>query len=263
MSDINELLTQYLPGEEGSKFKTVEDLAKAKAESDQFIERIKAENAEIRKQMSEYEANLQKAKGIDEVLDALKNMNASSERHESNDTSYHRSEDDGARNQPGASANDEGHVRQLIERTLNELNQKSTGERNWKEVNDVFLQKHNGDSEEAHVAMKYAAKEIGMTLDEFRSFAATKPQAALRATGMSQPQTRSNEPTRFAGKGGNESGNAGTGNQSQDGPRPKSYYDNLRNQLKAKGQASKYFSPEIQIRLHKDAAAMGDSWFDA
>lgn len=260
IENTDETLKPYIPGPE-AKFKTVEDLAKAKAESDAFIQRIKEENAEIRKQLGEYEANLQKAKGIDEVLAALKNMNETGRNESMSDEGRPRHEDSGERNQSRTPETDEAHVRQLIERTLSELNQKSSAEQNWQEVNNKFLEKHNGDSEEALVAMKYAAKELDMTMDEFRQFAAIKPQAALRATGLYQAPSRSNEPTRFAGKG--SASDNGQGQATSSGPKPKSYYDNLKSQLKQRGQLAKFYSPEIQNQIHKDAGALGDAWFNA
>lgn len=260
IENTDETLKPYIPGPE-AKFKTVEDLAKAKAESDAFIERIKEENADIRRQLGEYEANLQKAKGIDEVLAALKNMNETERNNNVSDDDRPRFEDSGERNHSRTPGTDETHVRQLIERTISELNQKSSAEQNWQEVNNKFLEKHNGDSEEALVAMKYAAKELDMTLDEFRQFAASKPQAALRATGILQASSRNNEPTRFAGKGSTSGGTSGEAASS--GPKPKSYYDSLKAQLKQRGQLSKFYSPEIQNQIHKDAGALGDAWFNS
>ena len=263
MTDDNQQanpLAQYLPGTEGSKFQTVDDLAKAKLESDKFIENLKSELREVREELAKSETMLTKARGIDEVLNAVKGLSNSRGGDEgSRDNDY-----SGDRNQSNSTSNSTGvdseTLAKLVQEQLGQLNETQKRNQNWTEVQNQFAKRHNNDPEETLVAMKATARELGMEFSEFQSLASQKPQVLLRASGLADLQgSNSSNPMRFAGagSGGNPAG------QGSGVLKNKAYFDNIKSQYQAKGQVHKYYGDvRIQNEYHKAVEQLGDKFFE-
>jgi hypothetical protein len=258
-------LGKYIPGQDGSKFKTVEELARAKAESDRFIEDLKREQAELRASLKELEGNLQKARGVDDVLAALKGMSAGNDTDSFGgrvDTGTFRSSGPASGNQSagtnGTDGNAEARVKELVQQLLTAREVEAKAAANWSEVQSKFLSKHHNDPDEAQLGMRATARELGMDFNTFEAIAKQNPNLVLRAAGLAQSASGAKAPLRFSGT----STNVDASTSSATGPvKNQAYFKKLREQLKAQGKLADYYKPHIQQELHKSSKELGDAFF--
>ena len=201
---------------ENKKFKDVESLAKSKLESDQFIEQLKAENAELRKELT-------KRPTSEDVLNIIKEQTKPSDTSRENTTPVL----------------DEDTLGKLVDSRL------STYESN-KKVRENILKadKAMKDTygEKAREVLVSTANKLGMTLEDLKNTASKSPEAFLKLVGL-------NEPKKYDGvkfDSGKKNTTIDILNSSVKDQSIKAWADNLR-----KTDQKKYFTPEVQNIIFK------------
>lgn len=215
---------------EDKKFKTVEDLARAKIESDNFIEQLKREQAELRAELTARPA----VDRSQEILDRLEALRKEPVTEQPANQQLERTEVN------GLSIND-------VERVLEERERKARAQANINSVK-AKLQETYGDK--YGQALKLIAEKNGLTAQSLDQLAAQSPQLVLNLMGQVKVDTGFTPPSSSTTLGKEFAPTAG-------GARTKSYY----NKLKAEDR-TKYFSREVQTQMYKDAMALAEAFED-
>lgn len=147
---------------EGKKFKTVDDLARGKAEADAFIERLKSEKAEAERKATEAvnaEASLAELR---EELAALKQASQTGERQV----------------QPPKPEN----IQAIVAEEITRAEQRRTQAQNVAEANRLMVEQF-GDLEKAGIEVAKRGRELGLTPVELKEIASRSPNAFKRMMG--------------------------------------------------------------------------------
>lgn len=216
---------------EGKKFKSVDDLARGKIESDRFVEKLKTENAALREALDS-DAN------PDEILrriNSLVNAQGGSRSDTTDQTSN--------QSQMGSQLTEEKVLELLKQQKAQEKAQQ------------------NRDRYEASVAKAFGEKtaevvaarldELGMDQTELQSLAQRNPAAALRILGIKEssasggPSPSVNTEAFFgeAGKGNGEVQNF-------------QYFQKLRREL-----GERYYEPQVQKQVFEARKKLGDKFW--
>jgi len=218
---------------ENAKFKTPQDLARGKVESDLFIEQLKRENAEMRNDLTtriKYE----------EFLDRVERANLSNA-----DDNQESKEQTGQ-----LSAMKPEELEQLLERKLRERDARTTATQNLAQVQDK-LRKALGPNYAQRV--KEQAQTLGVTTEFLNELAAAQPRAFYRMLGLDEHRVPGQDPTSMSPP--RSSVNAESlnfGNKTKG----KSYYDEIR-----KKDNNLYFSPKIQNEIFASIKEIGEEKF--
>lgn len=216
---------------DGKKFKTNDDLAKAKLESDRFIKQLLSEQAELRQEVS------QKAT-IEEIMTQIKNMSQPSQVQ----SPHERPQESGT----GADTPDlENLVSQLFEKrtAAEKLNANKTA------VHNKLTETWGAD---AQINLNKKANELGVSLEYLARISQESPSAFYRLVGLdAQPKNIAAVPTAVRST-------VNTPINSGSGERTKAHYDNLK-----RVNPTEYFSAKIQNQMYKDAMKLGEAFYDA
>tara|TARA_R110002012_G_scaffold319825_1_gene541483 strand:+ start:12174 stop:12884 length:711 start_codon:yes stop_codon:yes gene_type:complete len=207
---------------EGKKFKTVEDLAKGKAEADTLIEEMKAK-AEDYKEQDYAKQLLEKM----ESKTTVPPVQTPEPNKGPNDVTP-----------PQVAPED---IESLVNKTLLAREHQSKLEANIASVN-VVLDKEYGTEAEAKVLE--VASNLGMSKDNLQKLAAESPDAFLQLMG----KKREASPTI-------PSSEVNTSNLNPN-QRDFAYYNKLR-----KESPKSFSSPSIQRQMMEDKAKLGDKFF--
>lgn len=198
---------------EGKKFKSEEDLAKAKVESDNFIEQLKGELSGLREDLSKRETT-------EELLKMLKEKQ-SQPSDSKEDTIPQLSKED---------------IAKLVEEKLVETDKSKTQTRNLSEVNSRMTEVYG---EKAAQILAQRAKENGVSVDFLKDTAAHSPSAFYSLIGINKPS--GSTPTTEKSSVNTAAAFQGTGPKVG----TKAYFDNIR---KEQGNAV-YFDPKVQNQI--------------
>ena len=210
---------------EDKTFKTVEALAKGKSEADKFIEKLQAENAEMRESVGEMQKKNERAATIDDIMELVNR----------------RPNDGEAGNQSETISKED--VQALVREGLKVSETDRTRRGNREKANVALLQKFDGDAALATAHLESKSVQIGMPIKSMLELAETSPTAFQTLVGIEQtnpsPTIRSTVNT------------DGTGPASQ--VRDAAYYRDL----KAKIGDRAYFEPRLQNQMMRDAEQLG------
>lgn len=225
---------------EGKKFKTNEDLAKSKLESDRFIEQLKGELAGIRQELSTRQT-------LEQLMDKFNNRGNQDGNHENN------------QNSNGGDGNvksfSEADINRLVEEKLTSAERARVHNSNIETVRKA-LEESFGNDYVAHLKAK--ASELGVSEEYLQNMAKETPKAFLKLVEADRgPQARGVPGSLFSPPSGLQNPNRQGSGFSPTGTPKKSYYDELK-----KKNPSEYWSPAVQNKMHKDAIALGESFFD-
>lgn len=214
---------------DGKKFKTADDLAKAKAESDRFIQQVQRENDELRKEVASKQT-------IDEILTKVREMSNQPQIAQPPVTPPANSD-----------SGKEVDIESVVATLLQKREVENTVKSNTEIVSKVLTEKFGAD---AQIHLNKKASELGVSLDYLRRIAIESPKAFFSLIGVSEvrPQTQPVAAPRAPGQSAPP--------QAHDGTRNKNYYDSI----KAKNP-TEYFSSKTQQQMYKDAMAQGDSFY--
>lgn len=233
--DPNKNYLEELVGED-KKFKTIEDLARGKAESDMYIEHFKKTQDELRSDYSRLRDEYNSGQSLKELVDQLKSQQTSQ-----NTNTLDVQEDKSA-------ALDLTKIEELVTNKLQAAKQMEKEEANFKTV-QAKLKESYGDN--FAVVLKQQISELGLTPEFVNDLARNHPQVLFRTLGIegnSQKETFQAPPA---------SRNRSDPFSPNVGKRTWSYYEKLR-----KTKPTEYFDPKTQDQMFKDATSLGDAFND-
>lgn len=239
-TDTNKNYFEELVGE-GKKFKSQEDLARAKVESDRFIEQLKGELGGIRQELNTRLT-------IEQMMDKISTPRSETPNSESGS---HQPSGNG---EGGAKQITEEDIARLVEQRLSQADKLRTQEANLNFVRSSLEEKY-GPQFATH--LKEAASTLGVGEEFLNNLAKEQPKAFLKLIENETPKqpTASNTNGLFTPPQGRQM--APVKGFTPTGDRKMSYY----NDLKAK-DPSTYWSPSVQNQLHQDALRLGETFFD-
>lgn len=211
---------------EGKKFKTVDDLAKGKAESDSYIETLKQENESLKLKAAE-------GKSVAELLEALK---------QDKNPIMDNPLDKGTQTPPALKEED---IAKIALETLN----KSETERRIKSNYDASVAKMREVwGNDANKKLVEVASALSVSIDDLVEVARKSPNAFYQMTGLNAD--RSVPGGTVAPKG---TVNLGTNTKKRDA----AYYRDLKVQ-----NPSLWKDTKTQIQMHRDAQSIGEDFFN-
>lgn len=224
-TDVTTITLDSLVGDD-KKFKTPDDLARAKFESDRVILAREREMAELREELA-------KRKTTEELFEQIKQRTPPVERQATED-------------QPPAVTpplTDED----LAARIRAITQQDSVAQRTQKNLEDVTagLVELYGDEDKANEVVKRRAQELGVPVTFLEDVAKQGPTAFFATLGVQSPKGTPGAPRSDV--------NTASFSENRGGPKPGTYgyYQALAKTMKPE----EYFSPRIQNQLMKDAFA--------
>lgn len=228
-------LLEELVGED-KKYKTPEDLAKSRIEADQFIEKLKEENAGMREELQGLQSKVEKSKTIDELMELVTKASSSTEE---------------SGNQPDAFSKED--LEKLIEGKIHETKTQETRANNRKQANEAVLERFGGDASKAAEFVRDRANTLGMEVGALKDMAETSPLAFKQLLGLSdKPASPQGGSVRsFQDKNSDANFNPG-------GERNSAYYSNLRKEMGAR-----FWDPKVQQQMFEDRKRLGDRFFSS
>ena len=138
---------------EGKKFKSVEDLAKAKMESDKHISKLEGENKDMRDELSKLATKV-------ENLSSLSQPKQTDTESPADTTS------------PA----DEGKISELVAKTYHNIREKEARQDNLRQSNDYAVEKF-GSVDKAREALKHRAEELNLSVEDLKEIGSKSPNA--------------------------------------------------------------------------------------
>jgi hypothetical protein len=214
---------------EGKKYATVDELAKAYLHAEPTIEQRNRENAQLREELA---TRVTMEQLLEKISNPTPKLEVTPEAH-----------------QPAKPALSQDDVNKLVRDALTEQEQNRAVAQNVNTVTAKLLEAY-GSEEKANQVIKQRAQELGVSVDFLQDVAAKSPKAFFTTIGLdAQPKVpgSTDRSDVNATALGNQAVKAGT----------YKWYDQIR-----KTDPVKYFSPQVQNQMHKDALAAGESFFN-
>lgn len=233
--DVNFL--EELVGDD-KKFKTVDELARGKYESDQFIERLKREQEELREELS-------KRSTIEEFMTKMNERKANTSNQAEPPVDERKREEENSNSKSFTQEDLEA----LLENKLKERETQTKVEKNRKEVLDYMTSVWGSN---AAVELNRKASELDMSVQELRAYAESSPKAFYRLVGIEgNTQSRSSNPSA-------PSSTVSTSRMPDNrvGEKGYAYYEKLR-----KENPREYFSARVQNEMYRRATELGDRFY--
>ena len=146
---------------DGKKFQDANALAKAKQDSDQFINHLQGELAELREELN-------KTDNAEKNLDTLRQeISALKERLEQKSS-------EPSQNTTGALTAEE--IKEVVKSTITEKERNNTRDKNISDANSL-VEQHYGSLDKAREAVATRAQELGMTVKDLEDVASKSPSA--------------------------------------------------------------------------------------
>lgn len=231
--DPNKDYLEDLVGE-GKKYADVAALTRAVLHKDQHIKRLESENNGMRKDFSDWREQQNTVLSLKEVLDQLKEQNASGDK-----TPEGTGEEQTQRV-------DMKEIETLFSNKYQEFKSMERRQQNEQSVLSKLKERY-GESYEQH--LKTQMDEIGMSQDEALELAREKPQAFTKLFMEERKTETFQAPPNNARRSDSF---APSGAQKRD----MAYYEKIRAE-----KPDVYWSPKIQGQMHEDAERLGESFF--
>lgn len=199
---------------EGKKFKSVEDLAKGKVESDKFIEKLTEELAEMRKELSGLAS-------VNQTVEELKRL---------------RNHSDAGTPTPAV---DPDQLISEMEKRLDARTEQRNKEQNLIEADRMIVEIFKGDREASTKFLRDKAKELGVGVEWLTDLASNSPKAALNLLGLNVPAAPTAGDKTKVTSSVNTSATLPSGAGPKEGT--KEYFDEIR-----KRDKNEYFSAKVQ-----------------
>lgn len=219
---------------ENAKFKTNEDLARAKVESDRFIERLKQENEGMRKDLT---ARLR----LEELVTKLGTQVEVRQSASNEDNQGNRERDGVAQPVPTGLTPEQAEA--FFNKTITERE-------NFKQAQDGIKKIFGPDYQHK---LDTEAKKLGISAEYVNALAKQNPDLFIRIfQGAAVQPDNSFAPPQSSM---NTAFNANNRNTSQ---RTRAYYKNLK-----ATDPTRYLTKEVQNQEYQDAMKLGEAFFDA
>lgn len=220
--------------EKGEKWQDPKELAKGYWNSQQYIQQLEQQAAELRE-------DLGKKTYADEILRKLQEGQAPTTQEPPK-----KPEQSGTTEEQNTTAElSEDKLESLIEQTLTQREKKRTSAQNL-EAADARLTELYGT--EANKIMEEKGKELGMSKERLTEIASESPTAFFRLIGEDGPSQETNSLPK-------SSVNTSTGFEAKSDRRDFSYYQKMRRE-----KPNLYYSPKIQQQMLEDRLKMGDKF---
>lgn len=232
------------------KFSSAELLAKGYADSQAFIEQLKAENKQMRDE-------LRNSEKLDEILNRV---GASG-----ND----RGGEGADRGTPGKTGQEEATITQeeiskLVEGEVTRRESERTAKQNEDQARSLILKRTDNDMQKAKQMLVSAAEELGVSVKYLQEQARISPTAFERlVVGNQKTDTEEdsgNRGTPSASRGGGHSTDALSARDVAnrgDGAKPWSYWKKARETM----SRSEYYSPQVQNEIFRSRTVLGEDAF--
>lgn len=233
-------LSEYVG--EGKKFKTAADLAKAKAHSDAFIERLQREQAALRNELN----TRVKLEELMDRMSAGKNTNGS--------VSNQSTQTDGDNGHEGTATKNFSpeDIEKVVEQRLAKREQEARVNNNVQTVKDRLKQAY-GDNYVAELDNR--TKELGLSREFVADIAKREPRALFALLGIEgQARAQSQQTDIFSAPPKATVNTAGFG--IRDTEKKFADFEKIR-----KEDPSRYWSAPVQNELHKQAAKLGERFY--
>lgn len=228
---------------EGKKFKTPEDLAKGKAQSDAFIEQLKQEQAGLRADLENAITELKSRKSVEELMDRIQSSTTGTSTNSNGNTNT----SDGDNNPP---AFDPSKLDEIVEARLNKRETERAHQNNLLQVKTAL---QNQYGENYVTKLTETAEDLGLTKEALNAMAATQPKAFLKLMGVGNEQ-KAPAPRQgdlFAPPVSSQNFVPTANNEKNF-----SHYEQLR-----KSDPTKYWSPQVQNEMFQAASRLGDRFY--
>ena len=214
---------------EGKKFKSPEDLARAKIEADRTIE---ARNEELQRHREEIQRQAQEIELLKRPREPLAQEPP-------------RVADRPVEDEPNKdlASRIREELRQAQEEDVQAQNIRSVANR----LTEVY-----GSPDKAREVVVAKAEELGLSVDFLQSVASRSPKAFFAQLGLAESASQNQNSSR------SDVNTVALANTSSSAPKQGSYasYEQMR-----KEQPKHYFSAEVQNRMFADAKRLGDAFF--
>ena len=221
---------------EGKKFKTPDDLAKAKLESDRFIEKLQNEQRELREELN-------KRLTTEEALRRAQEAGIPVEP---------RAQPDPAPGQPRPVQQPDyaSEVEKILAKREKESSLRSNIETVTARMTELY-----GTVDKAAEVINNRSRELGMPVETLRSMASENPKAFLALLGV-QDKPQGSPQTSSWGNVKNPTAMKNTAGSTTISPGTYKYYEEIR-----KSDPAAYFSPRVQLQMDKDAREKGEKFY--
>lgn len=222
------------------KFSDLEALARGKLESDNFIPKLTNENKELRSNLEKTQRELEAMRTKVSILDRLNGTDDAASR--GGDSNQNQPQNQNRQTEESVTGLTAEEVLGLMEaRDVDKARRTNLA------TVETTLRKQFGS--DAVAAVRQKAAELGLAVDDLMQIGARSPDALFRMIGTNEAST------------GNQSLYPGNGQQVAKNPngsiRNLAYYENLR---KTMGSAKFILDRNLQLQMHKDMQALGDTW---
>lgn len=226
---------------EGKKFSTTEDLAKGKLDSDTFIKKLEAENAEALDALKVAQESAKDGATVSELLKAMQD-------------SQNKNPDDG---KPVLSEED---LRKLVRDTVSGDSAEATAAANRAEGNKLVLDKVGGDAEAAKTYLADRAAALNLTVEKLAALSESSPQAFAELVGLARTKDSSPGKSIVSLKtAGDGDGVTSSAVMEVEGHKTKAHYDALKKEM---GVAKFLGNHKLQNAYLKDAMALTEEQFN-
>ena len=218
---------------DGKKFKSVEDLAKGKAEADAFIERLTREQEQLRQELS---TKLTMEQYIDKMAAPSPNTQTPNEPNGNQGENFQ-----------GLKPED---VERIIDQRVSAREAERIQTENLRTVKETLTQSLGPDFPNK---LKSISQAIGMSEEDMTDMAKLRPKAFLALVQAQAPQQQTQQGL-FTPPGSQQP----QGFKPSSSDRTHSYYENLR-----KTNPTEYWTPRVQNQMHQEALRLGEKFFDS
>lgn len=229
---------------EGKKFKSPQDLARGKYESDQFIERLQGELSGIRDE-------LKTRMTLEEFMTNMASETKPSESQQPNNQTPNSGE---PAVEPSKSTISPEDIESLLDSKLSQRDAERQVSNNLETVRNQLVQ-HWGPNYKSSLEQK--AAELGLGEAFLNDLAQKQPTAFIKLVGIEG--TPSQTETLFDGTAPNSSVNTSSlvNPQNSSGRKDQNYYKKLKD-----SNPDAYWSVSIQNEMHNEAQKQGESFFN-
>lgn len=224
---------------EGKKFKTIEDLARGKVESDLFIQRLQAETQEMRSELTN-------RLNLEAFLDEMKQLQKQAPAVAPSPQDTPRNVDTEPKEIKAGMTPEE--VEQLLSERLKNERTKELQASNLATVKNRLVELYGNTYQNK---LKEVAESLGESPEYLNEVAKRNPTAFFRLLGETPaPDKKNYTPPR-------SQLNTETRGNVPSGERDNAFYEHLR-----ATDPKRYYSREVQVQRHKDALRLGAKFFN-
>lgn len=230
---------------EGKKFRDVAALAAGKVESDKFIEQLKREAADLRKELAEATKGADTQRTLSEIMEALNRRPQTNE------------EGDEGKPEPKTISLED--ISRLVRATNAAEKAVETAKANRMSVNKALLSLAGGNAETAKKLLATRTTELGLSSEQVRDMSERSPAALIELLGGTRQTNGTQSTATSTATKSKVSTEALLANGNATGERKLSWYTAKRKEM---GLNKFYSDFALQAQYQADMKRHGDSFID-